>query len=98
MSSLILPKVPNWTPDFMIQSCFEYRFKLAEIFDFLGLSALWATAATWLYAIGHCGDFGHVLCHCDDYRDAVLATVANLIMRTEPLKQIWLCPLGHCLE
>jgi hypothetical protein len=52
---------------FVIKSSFEYKFEYAEIFDFKGPSALWATAVNlviccgplrriWLCAMGHCAN------------------------------------------
>jgi hypothetical protein len=62
------------------------RFKFTEILNFLRRSTLWATAANLGMCYGPCGEFGDVLC----------ATVANLVMDSGLLQQIWSCAMGYC--
>ncbi len=85
LSKVISPST-QLVPWFAIWSIFEYRFEFAEIFDFQGPSALWATVANlvmhygplqriWLLATGHCGKF----------RYALWATAENLVICHGPL-------------
>jgi hypothetical protein len=82
-SKVISPKVPSWPPDTRSK---EVSFEFAEIFDFLGPSALWASAANLVMRYGLLRRLG----------DALQATRANLVMRFGPLRRIWLCTVGHC--
>ncbi len=85
LPKVILPKVLTG-PLVRDLKQFEYRFEFAKIFKFQGSFALWATAAIWLCATGHCGGFGY----------ALRATAADLVIRYGPLRRIWLCATGHC--
>jgi hypothetical protein len=93
LSKVISPKIPNWPPDL-------WSIVVAKIFNLLGPSTLWATAANlampygplwriWWCAMGHCGEFDDVLCmgHCREFGYALWATVADLFIGF----------FGHCI-